>query len=166
MLDWLDAAVRYAESWLDYQMRATELPGRVLAVAGNGALVRERAFGVADLETGEALTPRHRFHVASHSKTFTAARIFRLHEAGKLHLDDPAGRHVDGLDAATSQTTIAQLLSHSSGMVRDGVDASFWQQRRAFLDEAELRAELARPPVIDPNTRFKYSNVGFGAPSG
>ena len=66
------------------------------------------------------------------------------------------------LDAATGQTTIAQLLSHSSGVVRDGVDASFWQQRRAFLDEAELRAELARPPVIDPNTRFKYSNVGFG----
>jgi len=162
MLDWLDAAVRYAESWLDYQMRATELPGRVLAVAGNGALVRERAFGVADLETGEALTPRHRFHVASHSKTFTAARIFRLHEAGKLHLDDPVSRHVHGLDPATGQTTIAQLLSHSSGVVRDGVDASFWQQRRAFLDEAELRVELARPPVIDPNTRFKYSNVGFG----
>jgi D-alanyl-D-alanine carboxypeptidase len=61
MIDWLDAAVRYAESWLDYQMRATELPGCVLAVAAGGALVRERAFGVADLETGEALTPRHRF---------------------------------------------------------------------------------------------------------
>ena len=162
MLDWLDAAVRYAESWLDYQMPATELPGCVLAVAASGALVRERAFGVADLETGEALTPRHRFRVASHSKTFTAAGIFRLHEAGKLHLDDPVSRHVHGLDAATGQTTIAQLLSHSSGVVRDGVDASFWQQRRAFLDEAELRAELARPPVIDPNTRFKYSNVGFG----
>jgi D-alanyl-D-alanine carboxypeptidase len=162
MLDWLDAAIRYAESWLDYQMRATQLPGSVVAVAANGALVRERAFGVADLETGEALTPRHRFRVASHSKTFTAAGIFRLHEAAKLHLDDPVSRHVHGLDAATGHTTIAQLLSHSSGVLRDGVDASFWQQRRPFLDEAELRAELARPPVIDPNTRFKYSNVGFG----
>ena len=162
MLDWLDAAIRYAESWLDYQMRATQLPGSVVAVAANGALVRERAFGVADLETGEALTPRHRFRVASHSKTFTAAGIFRLHEAAKLHLDDPVSRHVHGLDAATGRTTIAQLLSHSSGVLRDGVDASFWQQRRPFLDEAELRAELARPPVIDPNTRFKYSNVGFG----
>jgi D-alanyl-D-alanine carboxypeptidase len=162
MLDWLDAAIRYAESWLDYQMRATELPGCVIAVAANGALVRERAFGVADLKTGEALTPRHRFRVASHSKTFTAAGIFRLHEAAKLHLDDPVSRHVHGLDAATGHTTIAQLLSHSSGVLRDGVDASFWQQRRPFLDDAELRAELARPPVIDPNTRFKYSNVGFG----
>src|SRR6202453_443046 len=162
MLDWLDAAIRYAESWLDYQMRATQLPGSVVAVAANGALVRERAFGVADLETGEALTPRHRFRVASHSKTFTAAGIFRLHEAAKLHLDDPVSRHVHGLDAATGHTTLAQLLSHSSGVLRDGVDASFWQQRRPFLDEAELRAELARPPVIDPNTRFKYSNVGFG----
>src|ERR1700679_2979391 len=145
MLDWLDAAIRYAESWLDYQMRATQLPGSVVAVAANGALVRERALGVADLETGEALPPRRRFRGAYHSKTFTAAGIFRLHEAAKLHLDDPVSRHVHGLDAATGRTTIAQLLSHSSGVLCDGVDASFWQQRRPFLDEARRARGVAGP---------------------
>ena len=162
MIDWLEDAVRYAESWLDYQVRATELPGCVLAVSAGGALVKERAFGVANLTTGEELTPRHRFRVASHSKTFTAAGVLKLHEAGKLHLDDPVSRYVRDLDEMTALTTIGQLLSHSSGLVRDGVDASFWQQRRPFLDEAELRAELAEPPTIEANTRFKYSNIGFG----
>jgi D-alanyl-D-alanine carboxypeptidase len=162
MIDWLEDAVRYAESWLDYQVRATELPGCVLAVSACGALVKERAFGVADLTTGEELTPRHRFRVASHSKTFTAAGVLKLHEAGRLHLDDPVSRYVRGLDEMTALTTIGQLLSHSSGLVRDGVDASFWQQRRPFLAEAELRAELAEPPTIEANTRFKYSNIGFG----
>jgi D-alanyl-D-alanine carboxypeptidase len=162
MIEWLDDAIGYAESWLDYQVRATELPGCVLAVSAGGALVRERAFGVADLRTGEQLTPRHRFRVASHSKTFTAAGILKLHEAGRLHLDDPVSRYVRDLDASTAHTTIGQLLSHSSGLVRDGVEATFWQQRRPFLDEAELRAELAKPPTIEANTRFKYSNIGFG----
>jgi D-alanyl-D-alanine carboxypeptidase len=162
MLDWIDDAIRYAESWLDYQARATELPGCVFAVVARGALVRERAFGVANLTSREALTPRHRFRVASHSKTFTAAGIFKLHEAGRLHLDDSVGRYVDGLDEATSRATIGQLLSHSSGLVRDGAEASFWQERRPFLNEAELRAELAKPPTIEANTRFKYSNIGFG----
>jgi D-alanyl-D-alanine carboxypeptidase len=162
MIKWLDDAVRYAESWLDYQVRATELPGCVLAVGARGALVRERAFGVADLTTREELTPRHRFRVASHSKTFTAAGILKLYEAGRLHLDDAVGQYVGDLDPTTARTTISQLLSHSSGLVRDGVEASFWQQRGPFLNEVELRAQLAKPPTIEANTRFKYSNIGFG----
>src|ERR1700733_6222733 len=162
MIKWLDDAVRYAESWLDYQVRATELPGCVLAVGARGALVRERAFGVADLTTREELTSRHRFRVASHSKTFTAAGILKLYEAGRLHLDDAVGQYVGDLDPTTAPTTISQLLSHSSGLVRDGVEASFWQQRGPFLNEVELRAQLAKPPTIEANTRFKYSNIGFG----
>ena len=123
------------------------------------ALVKERAFGVADLTTGEELTPRHRFRVASHSKTFTAAGVLKLHEAGRLHLDDPVSRYVRGLDEMTALTTIGQLPSHSSGLVQDGVDASFWQQRRPFLDDAELRAELAEPPTIEANTRFNIRTL-------
>jgi len=36
------------------------------------------------------------------------------------------------------------------------------QDRRAFLNEDELRTDLAEAPIIDANTRFKYSNHGFG----
>ena len=58
--------------------------------------------------------------------------------------------------------SIAQLLSHSAGILRDGSDGGQWQDRRPFLDAAELRADLAVAPVIEPNIRFKYSNHGFG----
>jgi D-alanyl-D-alanine carboxypeptidase len=89
-------------------------------------------FGVANLMTGEELIPRHRFRVASHSKTLTAAGVLELHEAGSLHLDGLVGRYIPGLDPTTADTTIGQL-PHSSGLARDGVDASFWQQRRTFM---------------------------------
>jgi len=162
MDNWLRPALEYIPQWLEYQMRETEQPGCVIAIVHKGKAVLEQAFGYADIINRTPLTPRHRFRVASHSKSFTVAGIMKLREAGGLGLDDRIGRHVDGLHPAVAEATIAQLLSHSAGIVRDGSDDGPWQDRRPFFDAAELRADLAAAPVIEPNTRFKYSNHGFG----
>jgi len=159
---WLPPALDYIPQWLAYQMRVTEQPGCAIAIAWRGEVVLQAAFGHADLAAGEALTPRHRFRVASHSKSFTAAAILKLREQGRLKLDDAVGQYVGGLHPGVASATIAQLLSHSAGIVRDGPDCAYWVDRAAFLDEASLRAELAAAPAIDANTRLKYSNHGFG----
>jgi CubicO group peptidase (beta-lactamase class C family) len=156
MDDWLKAAFEYIPQWLQYQMRESEQPGCVIAIAYNGRGVLEEAFGYADIVSRAALTPRHRFRVASHSKSFTAAGIMKLREAGKLGLDDHIGRHVRGLHPTLAEATIAQLLSHTAGIVRDGSDDGQWQDRRPFLDATELRADLAAAPVIEANTRFLW----------
>jgi CubicO group peptidase (beta-lactamase class C family) len=162
MDNWLKPALDYIPQWLEYQLRDAEQPGCVIAVAHKARIVLDRAFGFADLVSREPLTPRHRFRVASHSKSFTAAGIMRLREEGRLGLDDRVGQHVEGLHPAVAEATIAQLLSHSAGILRDGSDAGQWQDRRPFLDADELLADLAAGPVIEPNTRFKYSNHGYG----
>ena len=162
MPNWLPDALTYAEQWLGFQMRLSEQPGCVFAAAHRNQVVLERAFGLADLESGAPLTPRHRFRVASHSKTFTSAAILRLREQDKLRLDDPVGRYVSGLPVALAEATLSQLLSHSAGLMRDGVDSGHWQDRQPFFNDAELRQELARPLVLGSNERFKYSNLGFG----
>jgi CubicO group peptidase (beta-lactamase class C family) len=72
----------------------------VIAVAHRGELLLEHAFGSADLATGEPLTPRHRFRVASHSKSFAPAGILKLREQGALKLDDPMGQFVGKLGYA------------------------------------------------------------------
>jgi D-alanyl-D-alanine carboxypeptidase len=162
MEKWLAAALDYVPRWLEHQMLATEQPGCAIAVAHKGKVVLERAFGHANLAQGERLTPRHRFRVASHSKTFTAAGIMKLREAGRVGLDDAIGRHVSGLQRDVASTTVEQLLSHTAGLIRDGADSGQWADRRPFLDEAALRADLALGTVIEPGTRLKYSNHGFG----
>jgi CubicO group peptidase (beta-lactamase class C family) len=159
---WVGAALDYIPEWLEFQMRLTEQPGCAIAIAQGGKIVLERGFGHADLAMGVALTPRHRFRVASHSKSFTAAGIMKLREGGRLRLDDPVGRFLGDLHPSVSWTTIGQLLSHSAGLVRDGADSGQWLDRRGFLDAAEIRADLAVGTTIDANTRFKYSNHGFG----
>jgi D-alanyl-D-alanine carboxypeptidase len=162
MADWLTPALAYIPRWIAHQRRLSDMPGIAVAIADRGKLVLNQGFGTANLATGEALTPRHRFRVASHSKTFTAAGILRLREAGRLRLDDAAGQHVQGLHPEIAQASIAQLLSHTAGITRDGADIGQWADRRPFLNEAELRAALAEPPVIPANTRMKYSNHAFG----
>lgn len=159
---WLGAALDYLPSWLDYQIKHTQQPGCLLAVVHRGKVVLERAFGSANLRTGEALTPRHRFRIASHSKSFTAAGILKLREQGRLRLDDRVGLFVRGLDKRTAAVTIAQLLSHGGGLTRDGRDSGQFDGRRPFLEVDELLADLAAGPVIDAGLRLKYSNHGYG----
>ncbi|HEY1751247.1 MAG TPA: serine hydrolase domain-containing protein [Caulobacteraceae bacterium] len=160
--DWLAPALAYIPEWLGYQMRQSEQPGCTIAVAYKGEVVLEAAFGHADLVAGEAMTPRHRFRVASHSKSFTATAIMKLRERGRLKLDDAAGDYVAGLGEPIAHATLAQLLSHTAGIERDGPDCAYWAGRAPFLDAASLRAELGRPAAIEAGTRLKYSNHGFG----
>ncbi|HZX84974.1 MAG TPA: serine hydrolase domain-containing protein [Reyranella sp.] len=158
---WLAAAIDYIPRWMELQMRATERPGVSIAIEHRQRPILQFALGHADALAKTRLTPNHRFRIASHSKTFTAAGILKLKEAGALRLDDPVGRHVDGLHPKMATATLSQLLSHSAGTVRDGPDAGQFQDRRPFLSRKELMAQLREPPALEANTRFKYSNHGF-----
>jgi CubicO group peptidase (beta-lactamase class C family) len=162
MEKWLRPALEYISRWLEFQMRMSEQPGCVVAIAHKGRIVLEQAFGSADLITGQRLTPRHRFRIGSHSKTFTAAGVMKLRQLGKLKLDDTVGHYVPNLHAQIAQATLAQVLSHSAGVVRDGNDAGQFSGRRPFPDRDEVLEDLKSAPIIEPNTRFKYSNHGFG----
>jgi CubicO group peptidase (beta-lactamase class C family) len=162
MNKWLRPALDYVPRWLEFQMRVSQQPGCLMAIAYKDRIVLEQAFGSADLMRDEPLTPRHRFRVASHSKTFAAAAVMKLREQGKLKLDDAVGRYVARLDPQIARTTLSQVLSHSAGVVRDGRDSGQFADRRPFLDRDELLEELASPPIVEPNTRFKYSNHGYG----
>ena len=90
-----------------------------VAVAKDGELVHTAAFGVANPMTGEAVSPAHRFRVASNSKLLTATAVLELVEDGKLGLDEPVlGPLVSRLGdrpILISAITLRQLLSHTSG---------------------------------------------------
>jgi D-alanyl-D-alanine carboxypeptidase len=159
---WLDAALDYVAQWMSFQVERYKQPGCAVAIAQGGKLVAEMAFGAANLRTGEAMTPRHRLRIASHSKTFTAAGVMLLREQGKLGLDDPIGRHVSGLHKDLAKARIGELLSHGAGVIRDGDDSGQFMDRRPFFSREELRADLARKQPLEPGLQLKYSNHGYG----
>src|SRR5579875_2858325 len=162
----LDRALDCLRSWLAYRHPDSRIPGYAVAVSYRGRVLLDEACGFADVGAGRALRPEHPFRIASHSKTFTATAVLQLAERGRLHLDDPAVTHVPWLAEHTDPrfrlVTLRQLLSHGAGVIRDGLDADYWQTARPFPDAARFREELlAAQLVLDTNVRLKYSNFGY-----
>ena len=156
------SAATYLDDWLEFRQRHLRIPGVQAAVLLDGELVLTTAHGHADLDRGVALTPEHLFRVASHSKTFTATAVLQLAESGALRLDDPVRQWVPRLDGADAgEATLRELLSHTSGVIRDGDDSDHWQLVRPFPDEDGVLALGRRPRIIERNERFKYSNVTY-----
>src|SRR2546423_841781 len=122
-----------------------------------GAVIWESAIGVADVEGGVEATPDTQYRVGSITKTFTAAAIMQLRDAGKLDLEDALDKHVEG---APHAPTIRRLLSHVSGLQRETQDDSWLTLHFAPADE--LLETLAQAEMVLPSgARFHYSNLAF-----
>ena len=162
--DLLRDGVAYVDRWMAYQQERREIPGVVVAIRHEDQLLLSQGYGHADLERAIPMTPRHVFRIASHSKTFTATAIMQVVEQDKIRLDDRLAAYIPWLNRgdALARVTIRQVLNHAAGIVRDGVDADYWQLAGAFPDANELR-RLAEEggAVLDANESFKYSNIGY-----
>ena len=158
-------AVNQAARWLEYMQRSLRIPGLSVAVRHEDDLLLSRAYGHADVERGHEMRPDHIFRIASHSKTFTASAVMLLMERGALSLDDRLSRWLQWLDDAPGTAgalRLRHLLSHSGGVIRDGMDAGWWDLRMPFHDADSLQAAVhADPPVYSASERFKYSNIGY-----
>ena len=74
----VDEVAGYFDTWLAFRQQHDRIPGIQAAVLYEDDLVLSSAYGRADVETATALTPRHLFRIASHSKTFTATAVLQL----------------------------------------------------------------------------------------
>jgi CubicO group peptidase (beta-lactamase class C family) len=139
------------------EQRDQRLPSITAAVLRDGELVWESAVGAADVTTEREATPDTQYRLGSITKTFTAAAIMQLRDAGKLDLEDTLDEHVD---AAAHAPSLRRLLSHTSGLQRETQDDAWLKAR--FADVPELLDTLGEAEqVLPPGARFHYSNLAF-----
>src|SRR5215469_13964267 len=139
------------------EQREKRTPSVAAGVLRDGELVWETAVGLGDVESGLEATPDTQYRVGSITKTFTAAAIMQLRDAGKLDLEDTLDRHVDG---AAQRPTIRRLLSHTSGLQRETQNDSWLTLRFAAPDE--LLETLAQAEQVLPSgARHHYSNLDY-----
>ena len=140
-------------------------PAIAYGVIDAGRLVA--AGGVGD--PGDGAGPpdeRTLFRIASMTKSFTAAAVLRLRDAGRLALDDAAAAHVPAAarlrlpTADSPPVTVRHLLTMSSGLATDDP----WADRHLDAAPSELLGWLEDGAAFAaaPGTAFEYSNLGYG----
>ena len=145
--------------------RNTDGPGCALGVSRGGAVVLERGYGMANLETDTPIRPSSIFHVASVSKQFTAAAIMLLEREGKLSLDDDIRKYLPEIPDYGTPITIRHLLTHTSGL-RDQWELLALARGRFEEDritEADVLDIVSRQKSLNfkPGAEYVYSNTGF-----
>jgi len=155
----------------------------VLAVTkGDGSYSWAGSAGIANHDSQAPMTKDTPIYISSVTKLYTAAAIMKLYEDGALSLDDPmskylpadliGGIHVYQGKDYSSEITIKQLLSHTSGIAdyyteksKDGKDLFELlleePERPWTVDETIARARDDLEPHFPPGTDASYSDTNF-----
>jgi D-alanyl-D-alanine carboxypeptidase len=169
--------IRDLQTILDNEVAATpSIPGELLHITSpRHKLKVSLASGLFDRKTKTPLDPHHGFRIASVTKTFLAATVFRLSEDGKLKLDDPITRYLpaeyleilerDGYK--TNAITIRHILRHTSGLHDYATDQKYYAAvlgnpgKRWTRKEQVMAAMEWGSPLFEPGKGFKYSDTGY-----
>lgn len=141
-------------------MAKDHIPGVAVGVIKDGKLVVARGYGIANLEDGAAVTPETVFRIASMSKQFCAESILMLAAEGKLSLDDPVSKYVEGTPEAWKEIRIRHLLGHQSG-IHEINETKGYDFRDDYTQGQLLDLMKAGALDFEPGTRFSYSNSGY-----
>jgi len=149
------------DDYIRLQQQKWHIPGVALAVIRDGRVVKEQAYGLADVEQGVPVSLDTVFEIGSITKQFTATAVMMLGEKGKIGLDEKASAYLEALPGAWKEVTIRQLLSHTSG-IPDYEAIMGYGSYRNPMTSAQVFALVADKPKDFPSgTRWSYSNTGY-----
>lgn len=100
----------------------------------------------------------------SNTKTYVAAALLKLQEAGKLSLDDSIGTWIRNKQHIDGKITIRQMLNHTSGIYSytdtlDFADSVMSDFSRIWKPEEMLK--FVGPSLFTRGTNWSYSNTNY-----
>lgn len=140
------------------EMARKHIPGVSIAVVRAGKVVTARGYGVGDLENGVPVTPTTAFKIGSVSKQFLASGIMLLAQDGKLGVDDPVSKYYPNAPASWSGITLRHLLTHTSGVLREG---PAFDPLQVQADSMVVRSAFERPLDYPTGSKYQYCNVCY-----
>jgi D-alanyl-D-alanine carboxypeptidase len=161
----MDSAVaQRLDEAINATMATTSVPGAIVGVWGpEGHYVK--AFGVADKSTDASMETDFYTRIGSLTKTFTATGILQLVDEGKVGLDDPISKYIDGVPDG-DLITIRQLARMQSGLANYSESPAFQQAffadpKAPFTPQQLLGYAFAEPASFPPGQGFQYCNTNY-----
>ncbi|MEJ5993384.1 serine hydrolase domain-containing protein [Pedobacter sp. Du54] len=135
-----------------------------LVIAKDGNLIYSRSIGYSEINETlkNPLTLNTRYRIASITKMYTAVLIFQLVEEGKLKLTDVLSKFYPQI-ASADKITIAQILSHSSGIHDALIDPNLRSKPKTSpITKDEIVTLISKASSdFEPGTKHAYSNSGY-----
>ncbi len=137
-------------------------PGAAVLVLKGDQVIFDKAYGLANLESGTAIDGNTPFNLASVSKQFTAVAVLQLVEEGKISLEDPVSKYFPEFESDIwKEIRLKHLLSHSSGVPDER--GYLTREQKIEGDEA-LATEYLK--TLDhrnfaPGTSYEYINPTY-----
>ena len=160
----LAAAQNFDKAKLDQYFEVLEKNNKLMgsvALAQNGKLVYERAFGFANVENNIPITPATKMRIGSITKMFTAALILKAQEEGKISIKESIAPFFPEIKNATS-ITISQLMNHRSGIHSFTANPDYLTWNTQPKSRAELyQIILEGGSDFAPDTKAQYSNSNY-----
>lgn len=152
----LARAVEVADQRLREALMGEKVPGIEFGLIHHGVLAHHAVLGAAP--------PGRQFRIASMTKSFTAATVLSLRDAGLLRLDDPVADYlprlrVVGIPADSPALRVRHLLTMTAGFPTD--DPWGDRQEGLPLDEFDHLAAAGLSACRVPGLDFEYSNLGY-----
>jgi uncharacterized protein YbbC (DUF1343 family)/CubicO group peptidase (beta-lactamase class C family) len=135
------------------------IPGAVLIVGHDGAVIYRKAYGARALEPRrEVMTLDTVFDLASLTKVIvTTTAVMQLVEQGKVRLNDPVAKYLpEFAQNGKEDITVRQLLTHYSGLEPDLDLKTTWEGKQTAYGMA-----FAETPEDAPGSKFSYSDINF-----
>ncbi|MEO1486549.1 MAG: serine hydrolase [Bacteroidota bacterium] len=142
-------------AYIENVMKVHEIPGLALAILRKDSIIHKGYYGKASLELDVAVNENHLFRVYSTTKLWVATAIFQLREQGKLGLDDTLEAHLENTPEAWKGVSIANLLTHSSGI------PNFIQFESHLSNEAVWSKLVELPMEFEPGTLWRYNQTNY-----
>ncbi len=142
-------------------VRNGDFTGSALVAKGGHVLFR-KSYGFANTEWRVPNSEITRFHIASITKTFTAAGIVLLERQGKLKYSDPLSKYIPGY-LNGDKITIEEMLLHSSGLPDYYTLPEYATKKYERVTLPDLIAWVKNKPLdFLPGSKSSYSNTGYG----
>lgn len=153
-------AKRRCRDLVEDRQAEDRVPGVAAGIVRGGEAVWSLGLGMADPDRpDEPPVTDTQFRIASITKTFTAALVMQLRDAGRLDLNDPLERHVPA--TSHGELTVGRLLAHRSGLQREPT-GEVWKRTELPAGVKLLEGFEQAEVVLPPGGRWHYSNLAYG----
>ncbi|MFK7923470.1 MAG: serine hydrolase domain-containing protein [Bacteroidia bacterium] len=137
------------------------IPGMAIAVSQNGKMLYSQAFGYADLKEKIPATDSTLFRLASVSKLLTNMAIVKLHQEGKLNIEEAVETYLPDYPHAGKGVTIQRLCRHLGG-IRHYQGGDFTNGFKHYENTEESLALFIDDPLSnEPGSEYQYSTFAY-----